>query len=172
MIIWKSNYVKFNYHACAFHWHHHTHTEDSGGKTAPAWALDWGMWCKIIRVVIECCLICGLMDTEIMGGVNARGCLAHSTDAWDIWKGFSMFSTYWRGANYISSRLTKKCFPVLCISFALCSSGILISSEMQNSVCNTQMSCWMRLWKCVCVCVIRFLTSNFIKWDEIRLYYH
>lgn len=40
MIIWKSNYAKFNYHARAFHQHHGARPEDGRGKTAPAPALD------------------------------------------------------------------------------------------------------------------------------------
>lgn len=40
VIIWKSNYAKFNYHARAFLRCNRAHPEDSGGKTAPARALD------------------------------------------------------------------------------------------------------------------------------------
>lgn len=39
-IIWISNYAKFNYHARVFRRYNRAHPEDSGGKTAPARALD------------------------------------------------------------------------------------------------------------------------------------
>ena len=57
------------------------------------------------------------MDIEMVGGAKGRGRLA-SADVGDIWKGFSMFSTYRREANYISSRLVKM---FLCFKHFFCS---------------------------------------------------